>query len=218
MKNSGVDWIGEIPEGWEVRKLKYICTKYAEYGLNIASDNYQTDGIRFIRTTDIDEYGNLKDGGIYINNSLSKGYTLKNGDLLISRSGTIGRTFLFDSEKNEKATYAGYLVRFSIDKNKAIPKYIFYFTKTNSFFAWLEIQSIETTIENVNGQKYANLLITIPPLTEQTTIASFLDKATEKIDKTIKLIEKKIELLEEYKKSLIHHVVTGKVDVREVEA
>jgi type I restriction enzyme S subunit len=59
--------------------------------------------------------------------------------------------------------------------------------------------------------------VIVPPLHEQTAIANFLDKATSKIDKTIQKIEKKITLLEEYKKSLIHYVVTGKVDVRKSE-
>ena len=211
-KASGIQWIGEIPEGWEVRKLKHICIKYAEYGLNISSDKYQTEGIRFIRTTDIDDYGNLENGGVYLNRSLCKGYTLNSGDLLISRSGTIGRTFLFNSKKNDKATYAGYLVRFSINKNKAIPKYIFYFTKTNSFYGWLEIQSIETTIENVNGQKYANLLLTIPPLPDQTTIANFLDKKNAKINSLIEKDKKLIALLKEKRTALINHAVTKGLD------
>jgi len=211
-KESGIPWIGEIPEGWEVGRLKYVCTNYAEYGLNIPSDNYQTGGIRFIRTTDIDDYGNLQNGGVYLNKSLCKGYTLNSGDLLISRSGTIGRTFLFNPEKNGEATYAGYLVRFSINKNKAIPKYVFYFTKTNSFYGWLEIQSIETTIENVNGQKYANLLLTIPSLPDQTSIANFLDKKTSKIDTLIDKDKKLIELLKEKRTALINHAVTKGLD------
>ena len=66
----------------------------------------------------------------------------------------------------------------------------------------------------VNPNTLSNIKQPIPPLPDQTAIANYLDKATSKIDKTIKLIEKKIELLEEFKKSLIHHVVTGKVDVR----
>lgn len=212
-RDSGIKWIGEIPEEWGVRKLKYICTKYAEYGLNISSDNYQTEGIRFIRTTDIDDYGNLQNRGIYLNKSLCKGYTLNCGDLLISRSGTIGRTFLFNSKKNGEATYAGYLVRFSINKNKAMPKYVFYFTKTNSFFGWLEIQSIETTIENVNGQKYANLLLTIPPLPDQIVIANFLDSKTSKIDALIEKDKKLIELLKEKRTALINHAVTKGLDL-----
>ena len=74
------------------------------------------------------------------------------------------------------------------------------------------------TISHLYQETFERFFFPIPPKQEQTAIANFLDKATSRIDKTIKLIEKKIELLEEYKKSLIHHVVTGKVDVRGVEA
>ena len=75
-------------------------------------------------------------------------------------------------------------------------------------------------MEGTAGQKRVSadfvkdFLMVIPPKQEQQKIVEYLDKATSKIDKTIQKIEKKIKLLEEYKKSLIHHVVTGKVDVR----
>ena len=188
MKDSGIEWLGKIPEGWDLRRLKYVCSTYAEYGLNIAAENYQIDGIRFIRTTDIDDYGNLKEEGVYLDELLSKHYVLNDGDILISRSGTIGRTFLFDSKKNEKATYAGYLVRFCLDRKETVPKYIFYFAQSHSFFEWLKTQLIETTIGNVNGQKYANLLVTLPQKEHQTQIANYLDQKTSKIDGLIKKI------------------------------
>jgi len=213
MKDSGIEWLGKIPEGWDLKRLKYVCSKYAEYGLNIAAENYQIDGIRFIRTTDIDDYGNLKEEGVYLDELLSKHYVLNDGDILISRSGTIGRTFLFDSKKNEKATYAGYLVRFCLDRKETVPKYIFYFAQSHSFFEWLKTQLIETTIGNVNGQKYANLLVTLPQKEHQTQIANYLDQKTSKIDGLIKKIESQIENLKEHRQTLISNIVTGKVSV-----
>ena len=63
-----------------------------------------------------------------------------------------------------------------------------------------------------------HLILSVPPIQEQNSICSFLDKATYNIDKTIQKIEREIELLEEYKKSLIHYVITGKIDVRSVAA
>jgi len=213
MKDSGIEWLGKIPEGWDLRRLKYVCSTYAEYGLNIAAENYQIDGIRFIRTTDIDDYGNLKEEGVYLDELLSKHYVLNDGDILISRSGTIGRTFLFDSKKNEKATYAGYLVRFCLDRKETVPKYIFYFAQSHSFFEWLKTQLIETTIGNVNGQKYANLLVTLPQKEHQTQIANYLDQKTSKIDGLIKKIKSQIENLKEYRQTLISNVVTGKVRI-----
>lgn len=71
---------------------------------------------------------------------------------------------------------------------------------------------------NISQDIIKTLKILLPPKPEQQKIVEYLDKATSRIDKTIKLIEKKIELLEDFKKSLIHYVVTGKVDVRGVEA
>ena len=207
-KNSGIEWLGEIPEGWEVRRLKYVCNEYAEYGLNIEAENYQSEGIRFIRTTDLDDYGNLKNEGVYINPVLAKDYILKDGDLLISRSGTIGRSFLYKSDKNEEATYAGYLVRYSPDSEKAFPKYLFYFTLSHSFYEWLKTQLIESTIGNVNGQKYANIFLPIPPKEEQVRISGYLDHKTSKIDELIKKNERLIELLKEKRQAIISQAVT----------
>lgn len=211
-KDSGVEWLGKIPEEWEIKRLKYVCSKYAEYGLNIAAENYQIDGIRFIRTTDIDDYGNLKGEGVYLNELLAKGYILNSGDLLISRSGTIGRSFLYDSSKNEKATYAGYLVRYSLDEKETFPKYIFYFIQGHSFFEWLKTQLIETTISNVNGQKYANLSVTLPSLDKQIQITNYLEQKTFKIDELIKKNERLVELLKEKRQAIISQAVTKGLD------
>jgi type I restriction enzyme S subunit len=207
-KDSGIEWIGEIPEGWDVKKLKYVCNQYAKYGLNIGAENYQSEGIRFIRTTDLDDFGNLKDEGVYLDPALAKNYLLKDGNLLISRSGTIGRSFLYESEKNDEATYAGYLVRYCPDLKKAFPKYLFYFTLSHSFYEWLKTQLIETTIGNVNGQKYANIFLPISPKEEQIRLSNYLDQKTAKIDELIKKNEQLIELLKEKRQAVISHAVT----------
>jgi len=74
------------------------------------------------------------------------------------------------------------------------------------------------TISHLYQEKFERFFFPIPKKEEQEGVIEYLDKATSKIDKTIRKIEDKIKLLEEYKKSLIHHVVTGKVDVGEFEA
>jgi len=214
-KDSGIQWIGEIPEGWEVKRIKHICSKSAEYGLNKLSENYIDEGVRFLRITDANENNEIIENGVYLSaDSIKKGYLLNTGDVLLARSGSIGTSLYFDKKKYGKCSFAGYLVRFVVDdSNKG--KFLYYFTKSKSFYAQIELYAIQTTIENFNGKKYANMQIAVPPHPDQTAIANFLDKATSEIDKTIKLIEKKIAFLEEYKKSLIHYVVTGKVDVKE---
>lgn len=130
-KDSGIEWIGEIPEHWNNTKTKYLSDEPVQYGLNISGDNYVDEGIRFIRTTDIDDFGCIQDEGVYLSeNDVEPCYVLKEGDFLISRSGTIGRGYVHS--KKGKYSYAGYLVRFKF-KDIATSKYFFYITQTDRF-------------------------------------------------------------------------------------
>jgi type I restriction enzyme, S subunit len=205
-KDSGVEWIGEIPSGWVITRFKYETSKSVQYGINTSSDEYVDDGVRFIRTTDINEDGFLEEGGVFIPLELvGEMYLTNKFDFLISRSGTLGRTYLHLSDN--KYTYGGYLVRFNFS-NYPKTKFIWYFCKTKSFYDWLELNTIVSTIGNVNGQKYSNLPFPLPPLSEQTEIVSYLDEQTSSIDSLIQSKQKKITLLKEKRTSLINQIVT----------
>ncbi len=205
-KESGVEWIGEIPKHWQKSRLKYESLVPVQYGLNINSDLYAEQGIRFIRTTDITENGELIDKGVYLEaGSVEEIYLTRPNDFLISRSGTLGRTYLHQSEA--KHTYGGYLVRFNFGCSIK-SRFIFYFTKSRCFEHWITLNTIQSTIGNVNGQKYSNLEIFLPSLTEQVQIANFLDQKIGKIDELIRIKERQIELLHEQRTALINQVVT----------
>ena len=212
-RDSRVPWLSETPAHWQVRRLKTVCSGSALYGANIAATSYATSGVRFLRTTDITEDGYLKSGGVLISEELAREYLLGDGDLLISRSGTIGRSFLYDEATQGPCAYAGYLVRF-IANLEVSPKYIYLFTKTQAFLDFLKVMAISSTIENVNGEKYANCPLPLPPLHEQAAIVSFLDYADRRIRRYIRAKEKLIALLEEQKRAIIHQAVTGRIDVR----
>ena len=214
MKDSGVEWLREVPAEWTVKKLKNVCSQSALYGANIASSQYKEEGVRFLRTTDISDDGVLKTGGVFVQANLIEDYMLNDGDLLISRSGTVGRSFLYKSQHHGPCAYAGYLVRF-VPSFDVSPEYLFLFTKTQAFQKFLQVMAISSTIENVNGEKYANALFCIPPLREQIAIAAFLDRETAKIDMLIERCETAIELLKERRTALISDAVTGKIDVRD---
>ena len=143
-------------------------------------------------------------------------YILSDGDLLISRSGTIGRSFIYDSSKHNQCAYAGYLVRFIADKNVVLPKYLFWFTKTRSFGDFLRIKAISSTIENLNGEKYGNCSLPVPSLPEQTAIVRFLDHTERLISHQIEATRKLIALLDEFRTRLIADVIVGRIDVRDV--
>ena len=83
-KDSGVPWLGEVPEHWEVRRLKRLCSRSALYGANVAATGYTATGVRFLRTTDITEDGQLRRGGVFLPKELVQDYLLRDGDLLIS--------------------------------------------------------------------------------------------------------------------------------------
>ena len=213
MKDSGVEWLGEVPEHWEVRRLKTLCSRSALYGANVAATSYTTTGVRFLRTTDITEEGHLKSRGVFLPEKLVRDYLLAKGDVLISRSGTIGRSFLYHPGTHGPCAYAGYLVRF-VPVLDVLPKYIFLFTKTQAFTGFLRVMAISSTIENVNGEKYANSPLPLPPIPEQAAIVRYLDHVDRRIQRYIRAKKKLIVLLEEQKQAVIHHAVTGQIDVR----
>ena len=210
---SGTPWLGSVPSHWRVRRLKRLCSGGALYGANVAGNSYTTMGVRFIRTTDITEDGYLKDGGVLVPEELVREYLLDDGDVLISRSGTIGRSFLYCRNSHGPCAYAGYLVRF-VPTREVLPKYIFLFTKTESFAEFLRVMAITSTIENVNGEKYANCVLPVPPLPEQSAIVRFLAHAGRRTQRYISAKQKLIALLEEQKQVIIQQAVTGQIDVR----
>ena len=212
-KFSGVEWLGDVPVHWLVRRLKSLCSRSALYGANVAATSYETTGVRFIRTTDITEGGHLKDSGVYLPEELIREYLLEDGDLLISRSGTVGRSFLYRHKIHGLCAYAGYLVRF-VPLDKVLPRYIFFFTKAQSFAWFIRVKAISSTIENVNAEKYANCSLPLPPLVEQTAIARYLDYVDRRIQRYIRAKQKLIALLKEQKQAIIHQAVTGQIDVR----
>ena len=217
LKPTGVAWLGDVPEHWEVRRLKYVCSDAAIYGANIPATYYQAEGVRFLRTTDIADDGSLNAGGVFLPTELVDGYVLSDGDILLSRSGTVGRSFLYSAYLHGPCAYAGYLVRF-VPNPVILPKFLFRFTKTAAFSSFLRTMAISSTIENVNADKYANGHLPLPPLPEQAAIVAYLDEATVDIDSAIARTRRQIELVQEYRTRLIADVVTGKLDVREAAA
>ena len=206
-RDSDIDWLAETPAHWTTKRLKHLCLRSALYGANESASSYVNDGIRFLRTTDISEQGELVGDGVFLEPALVRDYELASGDLLISRSGTIGRAFLFDATQHGPCAYAGYLVRF-VPNATLVPRFAFYFTKSKSFQHWLRLSVISSTIGNVNGQKYANMQIPHPPVDEQRAIAAFLDRETGRIDELIAKKQRLIELLAEKRTALISHAVT----------
>lgn len=182
------------------------------YGANESAESDNETWPRYIRITDIDENGCLKEGTFKSLDPIkAKDYMLKNGDVLFARSGaTVGKSFMYNG--NLPACYAGYLIK-AVCGIKLLPSYLIYFTRSGSYNMWKNSVFIQATIQNIGADKYSTMHIVVPNITEQRIIVAYLDAKTAKINIEIAKHRKQIELLKEYKTTLISNVVTGKVKV-----
>jgi restriction endonuclease S subunit len=214
MKDSGVEWIGEIPKRWKVEKLKFLSNHAFQYGANEAALDENTSNPRFVRITDINEEGNLrKETFKSLEPYIAAPFLLRNGDILFARSGaTVGKTFQYRKEWG-KCCYAGYLIRMTPDENRIKSDYLYYITKSPVYVNWKNSIFIQATIQNISAEKYKNFFIPIPSIKEQERILCYLDIEITKIEHAIKKIEQSILFLQEYKTSLISNVVTGKIKI-----
>lgn len=198
--------------GWEVRRLKSLLMRPLQYGANEAAEDNDYSQPRYIRITDIDDNGKLREETFRsMSMEKAKPYLLEKGDLLFARSGaTAGKSFLF--QEDYPACFAGYLIRVSLAASIA-PKYLFYFTQSGKYRQWKEAVFIQATIQNISAEKYGNLPIPLPPLPEQERIVKYLDAETGKIDRAIEVKRRQIALLRERREIVINEVVTRKVKV-----
>lgn len=211
MKDSGIEWIGEIPKNWTLYRLKHLLQSPMQYGANATGLEYDKTMPRYVRITDIDSNGNLKDVGKQsLSWDVAEPYLLEDGDLLLARSGgTVGKAFLYKKSYGTCA-FAGYLIRAKAN-DKVLPEYIHYYTLSKGYEIWKNGIFIKATIQNIGADKYANLPIPIPTDIEiQREVVKYLDSKCNTLDSLIAEKESLIKELESYKKSLIYEVVTGK--------
>ncbi|MCT4173600.1 restriction endonuclease subunit S [Elizabethkingia anophelis] len=217
LKDSGVEWIGEIPEHWEVRKLKYCLSSKLKYGANESGVEYNEELPRYIRITDFGFDGNLsEEKKLSLTWGQGRDYLLKNGDILFARSGaTVGKSYQFKTSMSSEKNYAfaGYLIKAEANEKIILSDFLYLYTNSNLFENWKSAIFNKATIENIGADKYSILNIVLPPILEQIAILKDYSAKNEKISKAITLKQQEIEKLKEYKTVLIDNVVTGKVKV-----
>lgn len=219
MKDSGIEWIGEIPESWEVLSLKRLFS--ARRGGAWGEDATNNEGdIICLRVADFN-YDELciKEGDKTIRNyspQTIKNLRLKSNDLLIEKSGggektPVGRCIL--PTGYEGCLYANFIDRLTI-KTNCYNKYIVYLMSV-AYLNRINTPHIKQTtgIQNLDMEGYLSEDVAIPSLDEQKQIADYLDEKCAKIDEMIAIRNEQIDQLKEYKKSLIYEYVTGKKEV-----
>lgn len=216
-KDSGVEWIGEIPKYWKVKKIKQLVTNIKSLfkdGDWIESKDILESGIRYLTSGNVGEGYYKEQGESYISKeTFDKLRCLEvyPGDLMISRLNLpVGRACIVPDK------YPIYVV--AVDNvilrpdNIYSKKFLLYIMNTDGYAKEAELISRGTTMKRISRSLLGEIKIAVPNLTEQNKIAEFLDKKCAEIDSITSKIEKQIGLLKDYKKSLITETVTKGLD------
>jgi type I restriction enzyme, S subunit len=218
MKDSGVEWIGEIPLDWCVRKLNHICTKIRNGYVGPTRGIMKDSGVKYIQGIHIKkgEVNFTPDGDYYVSDEWSQKHSesiLQEGDVLVVQTGTIGNVGYVQRELANSNCHALIIVR--INQSEGIGRFLHYLFLSNYVQSYLQTIKTGEILYHINTKKLRPLDVVVPSRPEQQQIIDYLDRQTFKIDSRIEKESQRIELLKEYRQALISEVVTGKIDVRD---
>ncbi len=207
---SGVDWIGDVPKGWRIAQTRRIVRNHLQGYYD--ADGYVTSGYRLLRITDLLSNGNLSlENAPFVKETPNiKDFILQPGDFCFARTGGAGN-FGFVSGDIEPAVFASYLIRFRFSGQNN--NYLRYYFLSYSFISEVNSLIHGGVNKNIHAENIKDTHLPLPPLSEQKSIADYLDKECKEIDDLIAIKQQKIETLKEYKKSVIFEAVTGKIEI-----
>lgn len=214
-KPSGIAWIGNIPTDWEVKKIKYISTLKGRIGWQgLTSDEYTDEGAYLITGTDFDNGSINWETCVHVPMKRweeAKDIQIVNGDLLITKDGTIGKVAIVDGLDSPCSLNSGVLRISTI--NGYDRRFLFWVLQSEVFWTWYSNKTAgNSTILHLYQGDFAEFNYAIPPLPEQHAIAAFLDDRCGQVDGIITDMERQVELLRQYKKALITETVTKGLD------
>lgn len=217
MKDSGVEWIGEIPSHWEVSKIKYTTYVKGRIGWQgLRSDEFVDNGPFLVTGTD------FKNGEIDWNSCYhiedkryneAKQIQLKENDLLITKDGTIGKIALVVNKPEKASLNSGIFVTRPLENSLYTNDFMYWVLESNIFKKYIAINETGSTIKHLYQETFVNFDFMIPNKKEQKEIVNYLNKKVNEIDTLLATIQEQIELLKKAKQKLITEVVTGKIDV-----
>ncbi|MBF4472609.1 restriction endonuclease subunit S [Flavobacterium sp. HJJ] len=213
-KDSGIDWIGNIPSGWSCTKLKFHTKKIID-GAHFTPTYIEksNDSIPFLRVTDLHSKEILLDEVKYIplseHQELIKRCNPEIGDLLLSKNGTIGLMKIIDWDWEFSVFVSLCLLKF---ENSLLNKFFYYFFESNIVDRQLFESSQKTSVSNLHLEKIKELRLTLPSIEEQNIISKYLDHKTAQIDTLISKKQQFITLLQEERIAVINQAVTKGLD------
>ncbi|MBI4625189.1 MAG: restriction endonuclease subunit S [Verrucomicrobia bacterium] len=218
LKPSGVEWIGDIPTHWEVKKVKFVAkmesghTPSRSEPSNWVDDECVIPWVSLNDTKHLKEHDYIGDTAVKISEEgmkNSSAHLLPAGVVVFTRDATIGLTAITTSP----AAVSQHIIAW-VPGPKVTPKYLLLSFKVMQ--QYLESFTFGSTLKTIGMTDVRKLVTPVPPLPEQAAIAAYLDEETAKLDALVAQVEEAVERLQEYRTALITAAVTGKIDVRAV--
>lgn len=211
MRNTGIRWIGEIPSDWKTKRIKYMATLKGRIGWQgLTSDEYQDDGAFLITGVDFQngcinweqcEHVPMKRW------EEARDIQLENGDLLITKDGTVGKVAIVSDMPGETSLNSGVLRIMPFDGYSR--RFLYWVLLSEEFWNWFNIKNAgNSTIIHLYQGDFAGFMYAFPEFAEQEAIATYLDCECAKLDAIIGTIEKQIDLLKQRRKAVINEAVT----------
>ena len=215
MKESGIDWIGQIPEEWEISKIKFTTQLNGRIGWQgLTSAEYKEEGPYLITGTDFHNGTINFETAVHIDEKRwleASQIQVENGDLLITKDGTVGKVAIISGLDDKASLNSGVLRIQTIDEIDR--KFLYYVLLSDEFWMWFNYtNSGASTILHLYQNVFDEFTFTFPQKNEQQKIADFLDKKTAQLDKAKALLEEQIQKLKDYRASLIYETVTKGLD------
>ncbi len=210
-------WLNSIPRHWEVRRLKYVShsMQTGPFGSQLHSAEYVEDGIPVINPADILDGKLIANPKNTVDESVAERlsrHKLIEGDIVIGRRGEMGRAGIVREDNVGWLCGTGSL-RARLNRELVMPEFVLYQFSLAGVSDFLSLQSVGSTMDNLNTTILGNISIAVPPLPEQQEILDYLDSACKKLDTQRTKVRQVIDALTEYRSSLISHAVTGQIDV-----
>lgn len=215
MKESGIDWIGQIPEEWEISKIKFTTQLNGRIGWQgLTSAEYKEEGPYLITGTDFHNGTINFETAVHIDEKRwleASQIQVENGDLLITKDGTVGKVAIISGLDDKASLNSGVLRIQTIDEIDR--RFLYYVLLSDEFWMWFNYtNSGASTILHLYQNVFDEFTFTFPQKNEQQKIADFLDKKTAQLDKAKALLEEQIQKLKDYRASLIYETVTKGLD------
>ncbi len=203
--NNQIAHLKSLSCNYQWERLKNVAINSGQYGANESAKDYCDGNIRYVRITDIDEFGNLKETDKKTAEIIDTSYLLQTNDILFARSGSVGRCYIH-KENGIPAIFAGYLIRFVLDTKQINPWFLFFYCNSSIYKYWVDTIQRPAVQANINAEEFRTLPIPLPPLSKQQEIVDHIAN----IRKQATILQEEGKAILEIAKQKVERIIINK--------